>query len=57
MNIQFLDSFRVAGHSRGRMHWCVGNYVLQNGQYVQQSKAVFNNLANGGSPLPKHPCW
>lgn len=39
----------------GMVRWTY--YVLQNGQYVQQSQSVFNNLKSGGSPTPYHPCW
>jgi hypothetical protein len=39
----------------GLVRWIY--YVLQNGQYVQQNKSVFNNKVIGGSPIPEHPCW
>ncbi len=39
----------------GLVRWTY--YVLQNGQYVQQSQTVYNNVASGGSPEPYHPCW
>src|ERR1700745_450953 len=39
----------------GLVQWTY--YVLQNGQYVQQNKTVFNQKVSGGSPVPDHPCW
>jgi hypothetical protein len=41
--------------SYGLVRWTY--YVLQSGNYVLQNRTVFNNLANGGSPAPYHPCW
>lgn len=39
----------------GLVQWTY--YKLQNGQYVQQGKTVYNKLASGGAPAPEHPCW
>jgi hypothetical protein len=39
----------------GLVRWTY--YLLQNGQYVQQSQTIYNNVASGGSPEPYHPCW
>jgi len=39
----------------GLVRWIY--FILQYGQYVQQTQTVFNNLVDGGSPEPNHPCW
>jgi hypothetical protein len=39
----------------GLVRWTY--YVLQNGQYVQQSQSLFNRVVTGGAPAPVHPCW
>jgi hypothetical protein len=39
----------------GLVRWTY--YVLQNGQYVQQSQSLFNRVVKGGPPAPVHPCW
>jgi hypothetical protein len=39
----------------GLVRWIY--YKLQNGQYVRQNQTIYNHLANGGAPVPEHPCW
>lgn len=39
----------------GLVRWIY--YILQNGQYVQQSQTVYNQKVSGGAPIPDHPCW
>lgn len=53
-NCQYKETFDFQ-RPYGLVRWIY--YVLQNGQYVQQSQTVYNNLESGGAPVPDHPCW
>jgi hypothetical protein len=53
-NCAYKETFDFQ-RSYGLVRWTY--YVLQNGQYVQQNRSLFNNKVSGGSPNPYHPCW
>ena len=53
-NCRYKETFDFQ-RSYGLVRWIY--YILQNGQYVQQNRSVFNNMVSGGSPIPSHPCW